>query len=113
MILYVSSSILMGLSAFSAHIVRTSIQTLVNAPKLMTTVRHGISAMDSVLHVFQVMVMLRLAEKQSMGSVLSTIVKGIRIRTVRFSWGETNANNASKAFTWMDLCVARLYLLAV
>ena len=113
MILYVSSSILMGLSAFSAHIVRTSIPTLVNAPKSMTTVRHGISAMDSVSHVFQVMVMLRLAEKQSMGSVLSTIVQGIRIRTVRFSWGETNANNASKAFTWMNLCAVCLYLLDV
>jgi hypothetical protein len=103
----------MGLSAFSAHIVRISIPTLGNAPESMTIVRHGISAMDSVLHVFQVMAMLRLAEMRSMGSVLFTIVQETSIQTVKCSWDETNANNASKAFTWMDLCVVRLYLLAV
>jgi hypothetical protein len=79
----------------------------------MTIVKHGISAMDSVSHVLQVMEMLKLAEKRSMGSVLSTIVKEIRIQTVRFSWSETNANNVSKVFTWMDRCFVCLYLLAV
>ncbi len=69
--------------------------------------------MDSVSHVLQVMVMLKLVEKQSMGSVLFTIVQGITIRTVKCSWDETNANNVSKAFTWMNQCVVHPYLLAV
>ncbi len=109
----VQCTIPMGLFVSNASSALIMIRFQKFVGKSMINVRLGIWQTGSVSRVSRVMVMPQQAERQSMESVLFTIVQDPMIKTVKFLWQRTNANNVLKVSTRTHRCVAWPYPQAV